>query len=218
MKTKVKEKNGAALTAKAESQVSNGAESAIQMQEPYMIRLTVVGVAPLLMHAWNIESIDEKALAAKGSKTKKTDDVESYAYRDSEGFLGVPGKCLVGALIEAARYIQDPRSPRKSARDLVKAGIQSLTVLARFQPETKSWDYLDRQRVVVQRAGITRSRPAMLEGWECTFQLMVSLPEYLNPQLVHEIVDRAGRLCGVCDYRPTYGRYRCTEFNILKLD
>ena len=218
MKTKIKEKNGTELTAKAESQLTNGAESTIQMQEPYMIRLTVVGVAPLLMHAWNIESIDEKALAAKGSKAKKTDDVESYAYRDEHGYLGIPGKCLLGAMIETGRYLQDPRSPRKSARDLIKAGVQSLTVMAPFEPKTKEWDYADRQRVVVQRAGITRTRPAMNTGWTCTFEIMISLPEYLHPQLIHEVVDKAGKLCGLCDYRPSYGRFRCTKFEIMKLD
>jgi hypothetical protein len=219
MTTKTKEKNnGKELTARDEKQLSNGAESSIITQEPYMIEITVVGVAPLLMHAWNIESIDEKAAAAKGSKSKKTDDVESYAYRDEDGYLGIPGKCLLGALIDTGRYFQDPRSPRKSARDMIKAGIQSLTIIAPFQPKTKQWDYADRQRVVVQRAGITRTRPAMNTGWTCTFQIMVSLPEYLTPQLIHEVVDKAGKLSGLCDYRPSYGRFRVIGFDIMKLD
>ena len=216
---KKKTNNGnTAVIERAEAQISNGAESTIIMQEPYMIEVTVCGVAPLLMHAWNIESIEEKAASAKGSKSKKTDDIESYAYRDQDGYLGIPGKCLLGAMIEAGRYLQDPRSPRKSARDLIKAGVQSLTVMALFQPKTKKWDYEDRQRVVIQRSGITRTRPAMNTDWTCTFQIMVSVPEYLNPQLIHEIVEKSGRLCGLCDFRPSYGRFRVTEFKILKLD
>lgn len=57
--------------------LTNGGAWVIDEGSPARVRIGLVGTAPLIMHAWNIESIAEKASAAKGSKAKKTDDVES---------------------------------------------------------------------------------------------------------------------------------------------
>lgn len=189
------------------AQLSNGAAPTIDVTRPYFADVTVRGVAPLLFHAWNCEAVAEKGKAAKGSKAKKEDNVESYVYRTSEGYLGIPGKNFHASLIEAGRYMQDPRSPRKSMRDLVRAAIVPLDVVASLLPETQSWDYDDKQRVTVQRAGITRVRPAMREGWEVAFRMMVTLPEYVAPETFTQLVNNAGRMVGLLDFRPTYGRF-----------
>src|SRR6476659_6424764 len=109
-------------------QTSNGARDIIDETAPYIARVMVQGTAPLLFHGWNNESIAEKGKSAKGSKAKKTDYIESYVYRNDAGLLGIPGKNFYASVVEAGRYVQDPRSPRKSARDLCRAGIVPLTV------------------------------------------------------------------------------------------
>jgi hypothetical protein len=204
--TSVINHNGSAAMFDA-AQVSNGAQNLIELGFPYKMTIGVVGSAPLLLHAWNVEAIDEKAKSAKGSKTKKTDDVESYAYRDEYGYLGVPGANFAASICQAGRFMQDPRSPRKSALDLCKAGVVPLTITAPFQPLTQKWDYEDMRRVTIQRAGITRIRPAMREGWRLTFDLLINTPEYLPPQTMLKLIGDAGRLVGLCDFRPTYGRF-----------
>jgi hypothetical protein len=193
-------------------QVSNGAQPSIAEGEPYTVTVTVRGVAPLLFHAWNNEAVEEKAKAGKNTAQKKTDNVESYVYRDPNGNIGIPGKNFYASIVEAGRFIQDPRSPRKSARDLCRAAIVPLTIVAPFEPAVPTWDYLDRQRVTVQRSGITRVRPAMAEGWRVTFDLLVNLPEYISATLLTKLIGDAGRLVGVCDYRPTYGRFALVGF------
>lgn len=205
MSTTIGTKNGRARLNAA--QLSNGAEHAIDLSKPYRAIVTVRGLAPLLFHGWNVEAVAEKAGAAKGSKAKKSDDVESYVYRTERGTLGIPGKNFHAALIEAGRWMPDPRSPRKSARDLVRAAIVPLDIITPLLPETAAWDYDDRQRVTVQRAGITRTRPAMREGWRCRFNVLVTLPEYVGVTTLTELCANAGRMVGLCDYRPTYGRF-----------
>jgi hypothetical protein len=197
---------------------SNGAVGEIAFTAPYTARITIEGVADLLFHAWNIESIAEKAASAKGSKAKKSDNVESYVYRvsDEDRRLGIPGVNFAATLIEAARYVQDPRSPRKSARDLTRAGVIITTQIAPFEPDAEDWDYLDRRRVTVQRAGITRERPAMKAGWRLSFDAMVAAPEYISPALLRQLTVNAGKLVGLCDFRPSYGRFDVVHFEILK--
>lgn len=199
------------------NQVTNGATPAIDLTKPYIARIGIVGSAPLLFHAWNTEAVAAKASAAKNSAAKKEDNIESYVYRTADGILGIPGVNFVGSLIEVGRYNQDPRSPRKSARDLYKAGLIPLDTVAPFTPATETWDYEDRQRVTVQRAAITRTRPAMREGWRIEFSVLVNTPEYIPREKLAEITSTAGRLVGLCDFRPTYGRYAVTSFEAEEL-
>ena len=194
-------------------QLSTDADSSILHSAPYMVSVTIVGVADLLFHAWSVEAVAEKSAAKKGSKAKKEDNLESYLYRDDEGLLGIPGENFRQSIIEAARYLQDPRSPRKSARDLFKAGLVSLTKCASLG--VADYDYLDRRRVTIQRQGITRIRPAMLPGWTGTFVLLISTPEYISLALLTETIVQAGRLIGLCDFRPSYGRFQATHIQVV---
>jgi len=192
---------------------TNGGEESILASAPYTVRVQITGSAKFLFHRWNCESIEAKAAAAKNSAAKRTDDTASYVYRDDDGNLCIPGEYLRQAIIAAAKYRQDPRSPRKSMMDITKAGIVSLTDLASLG--VQDWDFLDKRRVVVQRAGINRTRPAMNAGWSAEFDLMVGLPEYFTPALVNDLLVDAGRLIGIGDFRPTFGRFNVTHFEVL---
>ena len=194
------------------SETSNGGKTAIEMGLPYAVHVTLEGASDLLFHRWNCEAVDAKANAAKNSKAKKQDDIESYVWRDEKGQLCLPGEYVRQAIIHAAKFKQDPRSPRKSAMDLFKAGVVSLTDVASLGK--KDWDYLDTRRVTVQRAGVNRTRPAMKKGWKAEFTLQILTPEYIDPTLFREVLDTAGRLVGVGDFRPTYGRFSVNNFKI----
>lgn len=191
---------------------TNGAKEQIQLSEPWIAHVEITGSADLLFHRWNNEAVAEKAAARKGSAAKKTDNVESYVYRNDANELCLPGEYLRGSIVGAAKFRQDPRSPRKSAMDLCKAGIISLTPLASLGAE--AWDYEDSRRVVIQRSAITRVRPAMRAGWKAEFDLMVNLPEYVDQTFLRELLGMAGRLIGVGDFRPTYGRFDVTNFRL----
>lgn len=195
-----------------QDQTTNGGEDAIELSFPYTVAVAIEGVAPILFHRWNVEAVETKAKAAKGSAAKKTDDVESYLYRNDDGEICLPGEYLRQSIIMASKFQQDPRSPRKSAMDLFKAAVISLTPLASLHATEP--DFLDRRRVMVQRNGITRTRPAMKEGWRAEIELMVNLPEYVPPVLLRQVLDNAGRLIGVGDFRPTYGRYCVSSWAI----
>ena len=190
--------------------VTNDAAADLDHSQPYSSKVSIEGTTPLLFHRWSVEAVREKAKAAKNSAAKKEDNVESYVWRNEAGELCVPGEYLRQAIIQAARFIQDPRSPRKSAMDLYKAGVMVDPELASTGVQT--WDYLDQRRVQVQRNGVTRVRPAMLAGWRTTFEVSVILPEYIPRKTLGEVMQNAGRLIGVGDYRPTYGRFQVVEF------
>jgi hypothetical protein len=197
------------------SGVSNDAQLDIEIQTPYMVEATIEGTAPILFHRWSCEAVEEKSKAAKGSAAKKSDNIESYLYRDVKGDVAIPSEYFRQSVISAAKFKQDPRSPRKSAMDLFKAGIATIGELCSFG--VKEPNYMDRRRVVIQRSGITRVRPAMAIGWKCSVSFQILLPEYINPALMNETLQYAGRIVGVGDFRPSFGRYQITKFNVIEL-
>jgi hypothetical protein len=204
--------NGRNAIVTAIEEVSNDAEAFIN--PPYRVSVTIKGTAPILFHRWSCEAVAEKAAAAKGSEAKKTDNVESYVYRIKESnHLGIPGEYVRQACIGAAKYRQDPRSPRKSMMDLTEAILICETHLADLG--TAQWDYLDQRRVVVQRSGVTRQRPAMEEGWEASFEFCVLMPQYLPANDLLSLLNQAGMLVGVGDFRPSYGRFQVVRFEVL---
>jgi len=194
--------------------VTNDGASTVEFSEPYVVEVTLEGSAAFLFHRWSVDGIEAKAKAAKGSRAKKEDDLESYVYRTLEGNLSIPAEYFRMSIVNAAKFKQDPRSPRKSAMDLFKAGIVVLEELCDLG--VREWDYLDRRRVMVQRSGITRSRPAMRPGWKCTAHLQVLLPEYIDGRFLNETIQAAGRLVGVGDFRPTFGRFQVIKFGVVR--
>lgn len=189
---------------------TDGGNESISFSEPYSVAVTLEGSSDMLFHRWNPEAVDEKARSAKNSKAKKTDDVESYVYRNDAGEICIPGEYLRMSIIGAAKFRQDPRSPRKSAVDLFKAALVVTTPLSSLG--IKTWHYLDKRRANIQRNGINRTRPAIRVGWQAEFHLMVVLPEYIDRNMLRETIESAGRVVGMADNRPTFGRFGIVHY------
>jgi hypothetical protein len=193
--------------------VSNGAQPSVDITLPYNVTFSIEGVTPMLFHAWNVEAIEEKAAASRGSAVKKTDNLESYVYRNADGDICLPSEYVRQAIIGAAKHVQDPRSSRpKQGSDLFKAGIAAMDELVSLG--SKDWDYIDQRRVQVMRSGITRRRPAFHTGWSAEFIFSVLLPEYIDQAMFHNVLTMAGKFIGVADFRPTYGRFMVTNYKI----
>lgn len=190
---------------------TNGAESLIGFSMPFIINVTLEGTSDLLFHRWNCEAVEAKSSARKGSAAKKTDDLETFVYRDDKGFLCIPGEYIRQSIILAAKFKQDPRSSRKSAMDLYKAGVISLSNISSLG--IKDWDYEDKRRVVIQRSAISRIRPAIKLGWSADFEFLINLPEYISKHEFIDVLSSAGKLIGIGDFRPTFGRFIVKSFN-----
>ena len=189
---------------------SNDGEEAALSSAPYQITFTIRGVADLLFHRWSNEDVAAKATAKRGSTVKKTDNLEAYVWRDDDGMVCLPGVYLHKALIEAGKFMQDPRSSRaKQACDLFKAAFVPVTLLCPLGPK---WEIEDKRRMVVNRSGITRTSPGFKAGWEASFDFDVILPEYVSDVMFHEALSLAGRVIGLAQYRPTYGRFQVVKF------
>lgn len=197
--------------------VSNGAQNLIRLSEPYKAIVKIQGTEKLLLHSWNNEAIKAKSEAKRGSAQKKTDDVENYVQRDEDGHIAIPTLNFCASIREAGRDYQDPSNPRKMFRDRLKAIVVPFKEWGKINGGVKKWEEEDSRRVVIQKAGITRTRPAFQKGWTIEFEIMVMAPEYLSPELLRNIIDVAGLFQAIGDFRPTYGRYRVESFRTEKV-
>jgi hypothetical protein len=60
-------------------------------------------------------------------------------------------------------------------------------------------------------------RPAIKSGWKAEHEFLINLPEYISIQEFHDTLNSAGRLVGVGDFRPTYGRFNVSKIEVLTL-
>jgi len=191
---------------------SNGAHRVIDDSRPYIVEAVVEGTSSLLMHAWNTEEIEEKQRSKKGSQARKTDDLESYVYRNDDGEISLRGEGFRMGVINAAKFQRDPRSSRKTAADLYKAGV---VVLEEFcSLGVKEWEFVAAHRARIQMSHITRRRPGFNAGWRTTVTFNILLAEYIDPQTFLSVLNDAGKFYGVGDFRPTYGRFQVVDYRV----
>lgn len=181
-----------------------------RLTEPLMVKFTITGKNKLLFHAWNQETVKQKTDGVRGGKVKKTDDIQSYVYRNEDGDICIPSIYVHSAMRDAGKSFTDPRSTRASCMGLVKQALIPQHELATLGVD--KWDYLAQHRAVVNRASINRVRPGFMPGWQATFTMMSVLPEYMDMQLMYDILATAGNTIGIGDYRPMHGRFVITSF------
>jgi len=191
---------------------TNAGKTTIQNGKPYIAQVTIEGTAAFLFHRYNPDYVEARNAAPKGSEMKTTDDCEAYVWRNDANEICVPGEYLRQGIIESARSHQDPRSKRKMAMDMVTAGVVALTELASLGKTT--WDYEDKRGVGLNNARVTRTRPAFKPGWKVSFDFQVLLPEYISPGLLNQLISETGRLVGIGNFRPTYGRFMLVAFKV----
>jgi hypothetical protein len=174
----------------------------------YAIRIE--GTAPLLMHAPN--GLGEKKLA-KGVIPSAEEECEAALYRNADGQIVVPARCIEGSFVKAGSSKVAAGQGKKTYKQFILAGTQ----VAPEEPLLISEKYtIDSRRCVIARAGIIRRRPRF-EKWAVEFDLKVFDPYLLQEGMttqLREILENAGALVGLLDYRPRFGRFIVTKFDV----
>lgn len=174
------------------------------------IDVKVKGTAPLLMNKFTDTSQDP----GKSSRGKKVyepaDEAEKKAYRTAEGKLYLPGTHFKASMVKAGADIK--MTGRKTCKDFIKAGlfvVDEEIILDQQEYEIHS------EPVVIQRARVMSWRPKFKQ-WSCSFTIELLDEDYLNPSLVKQVLESAGRFKAVGDHRPEYGRFEIVDFKVQK--
>lgn len=178
------------------------------------VRLTGV---QLLTHNERLASkLDPIAreMSSIASKRKKTDDDLAElarleflggVYETDDGLVGIPSWNVFKSFQEGARL---NKLGRHVERGLLPMGVD-IAPLKHDGPNTarSMWDAgcYDQRSVKVGQSKVTRTRP-MFRNWSIDVAFALDT-EILRRDEFEMVAENAGRLVGLGDYRPRFGRY-----------
>lgn len=177
---------------------------------------TIRGVRPLIMHNQRLsDPLDKwtKLVAEVSKKKKKTeDDLVELSRREWFGGLylnedGVP--IIPEANIE--RMLRDAAAKSKRGKDVQAALIVIEPAVLQYEgPKTaeKLWasgNFVLRASCKVGQSRVIRSRPKFDE-WSLSFTVNYD-ESVLDAADIDGFMELAGRLIGLCDWRPKHGRF-----------
>jgi hypothetical protein len=190
------------------------------MAEELTVRLT--GTVPLLMHNERMANpLDpaQQATRPLAKKRGKTDDdylnlsfleFKGGLYHDDEDGPYIPNSWLHATIKNAAKIT---RKGTDVSRALRIPGIYSPLRYEGPRDVDGLWKggFFDRRMVGNQKARVLRTRPRF-DVWQVDF--VVSYEEStFDRRQVKEIIDTAGAMTGLGDYRPNFGRFTAEFLN-----
>ena len=192
----------------------------------YSVSVRVKGVAPLIQHRFPIPDFSTLSKGGKKSTGAKdyTTEWKDYFYADSDGQIYQPSSHFEGALVKAAVNFKVTGKRGKSYKDLFSANTVvdpdriphvGFTVPEELDADADKPLHLDVRPVIVQRARVVRIRPRFKAGWELAFEIQCGDDE-IQPDLLQDVLTLAGRTVGIGDYRPKFGRFNVTHFEVHK--
>jgi len=184
------------------------------------VRVTITGTQPLLLHNGRLANpLDPhtRALKALTAKRAKTDDdlaallvteARGAAYETPENLIGLPDANIWRSIQEAAKaYKRGQDVSRAVIYDPVRVAPLVLPpgVTVDVDAYLADGDHIDYRPVGVNGKTVMRSRPVIREwSTSCEFDVYTDI---VMLEDLRVFADRAGRLQGVGDHRPQYGRF-----------
>lgn len=183
-------------------------------------RITCTGTTPLLMHNARLSNpLDEVAKAMKrisSKRTKTEEDHEELArlehmgglYFDSDAGPYLPGQNFERCLVDAARIT---KSGKKIERGVfVETNVNPVAYRGPRTVEGlwKDDNFRHSASVKIGTNRVTRTRP-QFRDWTVDAEGVYD-PAVINLEELAEIAGTAGRMIGLGDWRPRFGRFEAT--------
>lgn len=189
----------------------------------YIVSVSVEGVAPLLQHKYPLPDFAELSKGGKKTTGEKdySQEWRQYLYVNSNDEIFQPSIHFDASMVKAAAGFKVQGGRGKTYKSLFQGNVfcSPDEILHGVKtPDTLDNDadkslYLDIRPVVVQRARVPRIRPAFKPGWKLSFQIDV-LDDQIPVNVVNEVLILAGRTAGIGDFRPKFGRFFVSHFEV----
>jgi len=180
------------------------------------IKVTLVGVTPLLMHSAKMMLEDKDKVVRSKVKGKAVDynaQAEKYTYRSKNKDLYVPANAIKGAMVNAS-------AGKKSGKFFMKPIIAGSVYIRPFEVSlgTKVIEEVDIRTVVnknMRSARIIVARPRF-NNWKIDFTIVYDSVR-VGTGVIKEILEEAGWRIGLLSFSPrNYGEFG--QFKIEKFD
>jgi hypothetical protein len=181
---------------------------------------TIRGTTPLMMHSERLANpfdpltVELKALTKRRNKTQ--DDLLEIArvewlgglYHDDTGIF-VPGYNVLAALVGGGKMRKLGTAIKRGA--LVKEDKVPVEYTGAKKPDDlfKNKTFVDIRSVKVGTAKVARCRP-IFKDWKLTFTVLYA-EDTIQKTDLDLIVQDAGAMIGLGDYRPRFGRFEVVQ-------
>jgi hypothetical protein len=174
----------------------------------------ITGVSPLLQN--NPASMGGGAAKGPEMKSIPTPEVEaaSKVYKDEEGLFYILSESFRSSIVGKGGAASGYKKGKVTMIAACGAGLFTMEPRCLLLDPKNEWKPLDEykidtRRAVIKGAGVLRSRPMFL-SWGC--DIAFELDEaWVKPDEILFFLNRAGKICGVGDFRPqkkgTFGRF-----------
>lgn len=191
----------------------------------YTINVEVEGIAPLMQHKFPMPDFADVGKGGRPSTGEKdySQEWRGYIYATAQGDIYQPATHFDGCMVKAAAGYKIQGGRGKTYKDLFKGNVfvspdeilHGVKTPENLDNDADKPMYLDIRPVVVQRARVVRIRPCFKPGWKLDFEITV-LDDQVPHNVVNEVLSLAGRTVGVGDFRPRFGRFMVTKFEVQK--
>jgi len=185
------------------------------------LTITLTGTCPMLQHNGRLANpIDPhtRALKALTAKRTKTDDdlveimvteARGGCWETPDGQLGLPTAAVWRSIYDAAKAFKLGEQIKRSLLFADPTHVDAL-IIDGDTHDCDVWlkddNHIDYRPVKVKTSKVMRARPLIPTGWQSTHTFDL-LDDVMDARDLIPVLERAGRLVGVGDWRPTYGRF-----------
>ena len=203
----------------------------LEMASEKLIRITIQGMenSGLLQHKFSdaaIQAVSSATRKAKIGHQTPREAAEEVCYRDTKGFLWLPGSSISSMLREAGSGHKQ-KGTRKSLKWIVPAAaiVQEDRIplfnikSGRARKRLKTFEVDSRPVVIPATKGrIMRHRPR-LDEWSADLSILID-EEVLGVDTIQVLMTEGGRRIGVGDFRPScggpFGRFLIKSWSVAK--
>jgi len=192
----------------------------------YTVNCSVAGVAPLLQHKYPLPDFADLSKGGKKRTGEKdySQEWREHLYINPDGEVYQPAIHFDGAMVKASAGYKIQGARGKTYAQLFKGNVfcspdeilHGIKAPDDLDADADKPLYLDVRPAVVQRARVVRIRPCFKPGWKLDFEITV-LDDQIPANVVNEVLILAGRTSGIGDFRPKFGRFMVTKFEVCKI-
>jgi hypothetical protein len=177
-------------------------------------KVRIEGVTPLLMNRPSQLDIGNKSKDVKRETETIENQAETKIYKDAEGRIYMPSTWIRGSIVEAGKQKKMMGKGSSKATYSKVAGssvsIEPFELLLPFK-----WKVFSILAVNPTTRGRNMLHRPKFDKWVVEFDCVFD-EEQIEPPVMKEIIDIAGRLVGIGDWRPAkkgaFGKFQVTSW------
>lgn len=187
------------------------------------VKVAIVGTTPLLCNNFTdtakMAATNGTRAAIVGNKGTPQEQAATKLYIDQAGKPIIPQPNLLRCIIDAGTYFKVGKSKVTTQKSSMLPACVDIEGIAIPIKHKEKWE-VDTRPVRIPSTGgrILCHRPSF-NDWRLEFTLVIDT-EMIQPQLVRDIMDAAGKRIGLGDFRPAckgpFGRFRVDLWELAK--